>query len=80
MSKIRKNTYLVYSTPMCCCKLLEKCTDRFRGPRGACGKLVHGKRVDGSSVRVCFARGRLKGDTTAEPSRPLIEFQYRKQH
>ena len=32
-------------------------------------KLGHGKRVNGSSVRMCFACGRPKGDTTAAPSR-----------
>ena len=65
-----KNIYLVYSTPLCCCNYLKKCTGGSRGPRGACGKLGHGKRVDGSSVRVCFACGRPKGDTTAPPFRP----------
>ena len=55
---------------MCCCKLLGKVYRQVRGPRGACGKLEHGKRVDGSSARVCFACGRPKGDTTAAPSRP----------
>ena len=36
----------------------------------ACGKLEHGKRDDGSSAQVCFACGRPKDDTTAEPFRP----------
>ena len=81
MSKIRKNIDLVYSTPpRAAANYLKKCTGKSRGPRGACGKLEHGRRVDGSSVRVCFACGRPKGDTTAEPSRPSTECQYRKQY
>ena len=57
-------------TPQVLLKLLEKCTGWSRGPRGACGKLEHGKHVDGSSVRMCFACGRPKDDATAASSRP----------
>ena len=45
-------------------------TLRPRGPREACGKDEHGKHVDRSSVRVCFAFDRPKDDTTACSSPP----------
>ena len=55
---------------MRCCKLLEKNTRRSRGPIGACGKVEHGKRVEGSIVAVCYACGRPKDDATVATSNP----------
>ena len=55
---------------MCVGNYSKKSTRRLRGPRGACGKDDHGKRVEGSSVRVCFACDRSKDDATALSSQP----------
>ena len=66
MSEIRKK--YIYS-PCAAANYLKKCRGRSRGPKGACGKLEHGKRVDGSSVRMCFACGRSKSHTTIQRRR-----------
>ena len=55
---------------MRCCKLIEKNTRRSRGPIGACGKVEHGKRVEGSAVAVCYACDRPKDDATVARSHP----------
>ena len=52
------------------CKLLENNTRRSRCSLGACGKVEHGKRVDGNSVAVCYACDRPKDEATGAPSRP----------
>ena len=51
-------------------KLFAKNTRRSRGPLRACGKLEHGKRVEGNSVVVCYACDHLKDDSTVASSRP----------
>ena len=67
---MKKYIPVMQSPPCAAANYMKKCTGRSRGPKGVCGKLEHGKRVDGSSVRACFTCGRPKGDTTAAPSRP----------
>ena len=55
VSEMRK--IYIYS-PCAAVNYLKMSSRKSRGPRGACGNLEHGKRMDGSSVRVCFACGR----------------------